>query len=121
MTPQCSDLENVPMLSQIYKFLDYVAVQFYNTASCDLDKPDFLKSVWYWGHAIGPAQLMIGVMANQAENVTGYLDGNGLIDRMQYVDALNLTNLAGMAIWDAQMAADNNNFQTIVSNGLSKS
>lgn len=120
MTPQCPDLEKVANLSKIYRFLDYVAVQFYNTESCDLDSPDFLKSVWYWGHAIGTTQLFIGVVANRSEKVTGYLDADDLNDRMRYIDAMNLTNLAGVAIWDAQMAIDNHHFQTAIRSGLSK-
>jgi chitinase len=115
--PQCPYPDaSVPL--DICKQLDYVWVQFYNNGDCNIAKSDFNSSVKNWSSGISPAKLYIGALASGADGDQGYVSASKLVSAIKGVESMNLPNLGGAMLWEAQLAVKNGNFQKTIAAGL---
>jgi chitinase len=115
--PQCPYPDtSVPI--DICQQLDYVWVQFYNNGDCNIAQSAFNSSVKRWSSGISPAKLFIGALASGADGDQGYVSASTLLSAFKGVQSYNLPNLAGIMLWEAQLAVKNGNYQKKIASGL---
>ncbi len=108
--PQCPFPDDTDIIS-VYQQLDYVWVQYYNNDKCNIAQPGFNAAVKQWSKAIGNATLIIGALASDADGDEGYVDHVTFNKSIAQVRSMNLPNFGGLMLWDAQLAAQNNDYQ----------
>ncbi|KAL7918104.1 glycoside hydrolase family 18 protein [Trichoderma austrokoningii] len=111
--PQCPFPDASEPLN-VCQLLDYVWVQFYNNDDCNVGQSDFNSAVKNWSKSIGNATLFIGALASGADGDQGYVSPSSLISAYNGVSALNLPNIGGIMLWEAQLAVKNGNFQKTI-------
>lgn len=108
--PQCPFPENDDMF-EVYEHLDYVSVQFYNNNVCNVGQSGFEASVKRWSQAIGNTTLLVGGLASDADGDEGYVDAKTFVSVMGRIKAMNLPNYGGVMLWEAELAAQNGQYQ----------
>lgn len=116
--PQCPFPDASEPLN-VCQLLDYVWVQFYNNGDCNVAQSGFNTAVKNWSKSIGNATLFIGALASGADGDQGYISASSLLTAYKGVSALNLPNIGGIMLWEAQLAVKNGNFQKTVKTGIS--
>nr|QED08873.1 endochitinase 18.13 [Trichoderma koningiopsis] len=111
--PQCPFPDASEPLN-VCQLLDYVWVQFYNNDDCNIGQSGFNTAVKNWSKSIGNATLFIGALASSADGDQGYVSPSSLISAYNGVSALNLPNIGGIMLWEAQLAVKNGNFQKTI-------
>ena len=102
---------------QIASYMDYVWVQYYDTEYCLIGNDAFYNNIKLWSDNI-PGQLFVGAIASDAGGDIGYISANDLVTALNKVKAMGLPNYSGAMLWEAQLAANNNNYQKVVKAGL---
>ncbi|KAL6875924.1 hypothetical protein HDV57DRAFT_510708 [Trichoderma longibrachiatum] len=116
--PQCPFPDASEPLN-VCQLADYIWVQFYNNGNCNIAQSGFNTAVKNWSKSIGNATLFIGALASGADGDQGYVSASSLLSAYQGVSALNLPNIGGIMLWEAQLAVKNGNFQKTVKAGIS--
>ncbi|KAL7929963.1 hypothetical protein V8C35DRAFT_314257 [Trichoderma chlorosporum] len=116
--PQCPFPDASEQLN-VCQLTDFLWVQFYNNDDCNVGQSDFNSAVKNWSKNIGNSTLFIGALASGADGDQGYISSSALLSAYQGVSNLNLPNIGGIMLWEAQLAVKNGNFQQAVKAGIS--
>ncbi|KAL7941985.1 hypothetical protein V8C42DRAFT_164867 [Trichoderma barbatum] len=116
--PQCPFPDASQPLN-VCQLADYIWVQFYNNGNCNIAQSGFNNAVKNWSKSIGNATLFIGALASGADGDQGYVSASSLLSAYQGVSALNLPNIGGIMLWEAQLAVKNGNFHKTIKAGIS--
>ncbi|EGX88870.1 chitinase 1 precursor, putative [Cordyceps militaris CM01] len=99
---------------RLFRGLDAVAVQFYNNNACNVGASGFEASVRRWSAALGgggdgghTTLLLVGALASAADKDRGYVEAGALAG----VKAMGLGNYGGVMLWEAELAAQNGDYQ----------
>ncbi|KAL7786722.1 hypothetical protein V8C37DRAFT_405279 [Trichoderma ceciliae] len=111
--PDASEPLNVCALA------DFIWVQFYNNNQCNIGQSGFNAAVKNWSKGIGNATLFIGALASGADGDQGFVSASSLLSAYQGVSALNLPNIGGIMLWEAQLGVKNGNYQKTIKSGIS--
>ncbi|KAH6603994.1 glycoside hydrolase family 18 protein [Trichoderma cornu-damae] len=115
--PQCPFPDASQPLN-VCQLADYIWVQFYNNGDCNVGQSGFNTAVKNWSKSIGNATLFIGALASGADGDQGYVSASSLLSAYNGVSALNLPNVGGIMLWEAQLAVKNGNFHKTVKAGI---
>jgi chitinase len=116
--PQCP-YPDVSVPLKVCALADYVWVQFYNNDDCNVGQSGFNTAVKNWSKGIGSATLLIGALASGSDGDQGFVSSSALLSAYSGVSALNLPNVGGIMLWEAQLAVKNGNFQKAIKSGIS--
>ncbi|KAK0756450.1 hypothetical protein N5P37_011103 [Trichoderma harzianum] len=116
--PQCPFPDASEPLN-VCQLADYIWVQFYNNDNCNIAQSGFNTAVKNWSKSIGNATLFIGALASGADGDQGFVSSSTLLSAYQGVSALNLPNIGGIMLWEAQLAVKNGNYQKTIKAGIS--
>ncbi|KAM0255934.1 hypothetical protein ACHAQJ_005335 [Trichoderma viride] len=116
--PQCPFPDASEPLN-VCQLADFIWVQFYNNDDCNVGQSDFNSAVKNWSKNIGSATLFIGALASGADGDQGYISSSALLSAYEGVAALNLPNIGGIMLWEAELAVKNGNFQKTIKAGIS--
>ncbi|KAL7903997.1 hypothetical protein GGI35DRAFT_472743 [Trichoderma velutinum] len=118
--PQCPFPDASEPLN-VCQLADYIWVQFYNNpeANCDIGQGGFNTAVKNWSKSIGNATLFIGALASGADGDTGYVSASSLLSAYQGVSNLNLPNIGGIMLWEAQLSVKNGNYHKTIKASIS--
>ncbi|KAL1967721.1 hypothetical protein VTN77DRAFT_2978 [Rasamsonia byssochlamydoides] len=119
--PQCPR-PDASLSDDVLQKTDMVWVQFYNNqqANCCNGQSGFLSSLQAWSKAVEPAKIWIGAPGTaSAVSDGGYISASAMKSEIEQVKKLNLKNFGGVALWDAEVAIKNGNYQNAVSSALS--
>lgn len=118
--PQCPR-PDASLSDDVLQKTDMVWVQFYNNqqANCCNGQDGFLNSLQAWSKAVSPAQVWIGApAAASAVGDGGYISASTMQAEIAQAKKLGLSNFGGVALWDAELAIQNGNFQDAVASAL---
>ncbi|KAL6821945.1 hypothetical protein V8C40DRAFT_163624 [Trichoderma camerunense] len=116
--PQCPFPDASEPLN-VCQLADYIWVQFYNNDNCNIAQSGFNTAVKNWSKSIGNATLFIGALASGSDGDQGFVSSSTLLSAYQGVSALNLPNIGGIMLWEAQLAVKNGNYQKTIKAGIS--
>ncbi|PTB62220.1 glycoside hydrolase family 18 protein [Trichoderma citrinoviride] len=116
--PQCPFPDASEPLN-VCQLADYIWVQFYNNGNCNIAQSGFNTAVQNWSKNIGNATLFIGALASGADGDSGFVSSSTLLSAYQGVSNLNLPNIGGIMLWEAQLAVKNGNYQQVIKAGIS--
>ncbi|KAI0470209.1 glycoside hydrolase superfamily [Xylaria cf. heliscus] len=126
--PQCPfpDMNLYPVLHGAMAIVvDFIFIQFYNNASCDMQNPDnFERSLRAWNSRWTEntaAKIFMGVpgsaTAVSPENRESYIEGSVLAD--SYIrTAQSFSRFAGVMIWDVSQMEANTGFLPPIATAL---
>lgn len=111
----------------IYKYLDFINVQFYNNAgdTGELGHPDFVARVGQWNDKIkklNPATKLMVAAPVSTLGATGHDVGvrsaSEIASDIAAVKAKSYSQFGGFSLWAGGWAMDNNNWQQAVKKAL---
>lgn len=124
MAGQVSSGDSTSIPSSLFKYIDFLNVQFYNDQANEIGGPDFEDNIKAWDELCSNTspspKLVVGVPGGP-----GAADYSKTADEISSVvssiKSMGLTNLGGFAVWDAGRAETNTGFAEALKNAVSGS